>query len=101
MHSSPSSEFDEYAGNYDEALAMGLSITGETKEYYASARVRWLARRLATAKWPVRTVLDFGCGTGSGVPFLFDGLDAKLAPRSTLTVKATAPDGSSKSFTVL
>ncbi|HSU94077.1 MAG TPA: class I SAM-dependent methyltransferase [Gemmatimonadaceae bacterium] len=78
MQSPSSSEFDEYAGNYDEALAMGLSITGETKEYYASARVRWLARRLAAAKWPVRTVLDFGCGTGSGVPFLFDGLDAKL-----------------------
>jgi aconitate hydratase len=30
-----------------------------------------------------------------------EGLDAKLAPRSTLTVKATAPDGTSKSFTVL
>ena len=29
-------------------------------------------------KWPVRTVLDFGCGTGSGVPYLFDGLGAKL-----------------------
>jgi aconitate hydratase len=30
-----------------------------------------------------------------------EGLDAKLAPRSTLTVKATAPDGSTKSFGVL
>jgi aconitate hydratase len=30
-----------------------------------------------------------------------EGLDAKLAPRSTLTVRATAPDGTSKSFTVL
>ena len=71
-------EFDAYADSYDEALSMGLSITGESKEYYASARVWWLARRLAKAKWPVRTVMDFGCGTGSGVPFLFDGLDARL-----------------------
>jgi len=30
-----------------------------------------------------------------------EGLDAKLAPRTTLTVKATAPDGSTKSFKVL
>lgn len=70
-------EFDAYADNYDEALAMGLSITGEPMEFYARERVRWLAKRLAAAKWPVRAVLDFGCGTGSGVPFLFDGLGAK------------------------
>jgi Predicted methyltransferase (contains TPR repeat) len=78
MQPSANAEFDEYAGNYDEALARGLSVTGESKEYYASARVRWLAKRLAAAKWPVRTVLDFGCGTGSGVPFLFEGLHAQL-----------------------
>jgi SAM-dependent methyltransferase len=78
VHPPRDAEFDAYAENYDEALAMGLSITGEPKEYYASERVRWLAMRLAKAKWPVRTVIDFGCGTGSGVPFLFDGLGAKL-----------------------
>ena len=78
MEPSANAEFDAYADNYDEALAMGLSITGESKDYYASARVWWLAKRLARAKWPVRTVMDFGCGTGSGVPFLFDGLGAKL-----------------------
>jgi SAM-dependent methyltransferase len=75
---STNAEFDAYADNYDEALSMGLSITGESKEYYASERVRWVAKRIARAKWPVRTVIDFGCGTGSGVPFLFDGLSAKL-----------------------
>jgi len=78
MQPSTNTEFDAYAENYDEALAMGLSITGEPKEYYASERVRWLSKRLAKAKWPVRTVIDFGCGTGSGVPFLFDGLGARL-----------------------
>jgi SAM-dependent methyltransferase len=72
------SEFDAYAESYDEALAAGLSFTGESKDYFASRRVEWLARRLATAEWPVRTVLDFGCGTGSSVPFLFDGLNAKV-----------------------
>jgi aconitate hydratase len=33
--------------------------------------------------------------------FDIDGLDAKLAPRSTLTVRAKSADGSTKSFTVL
>lgn len=78
MESSNAAEFDAYAESYDEALAMGLSVTGEPKEYYAAERVWWLKKRLAAAKWPVRTVIDFGCGTGSGVPFLFDGLGAKL-----------------------
>lgn len=78
MEPSANAEFDAYANNYDEALAMGLSITGESKDYYASARVSWLARRLAGATWPVRTIMDFGCGTGSGVPFLIDGLGATL-----------------------
>jgi len=72
MRPAANAEFDEYAGNYDEALARGLSVTGESKEYYASARVRWLARRLAAEKWSVRSVLDFCCGTGSGVPYLFE-----------------------------
>jgi SAM-dependent methyltransferase len=72
------SDFDIYAQNYDEALALGLSFTGETKDYYAAGRVAWLAKRLASRKHAVRTVMDFGCGTGSGVPYLFDGLGAKL-----------------------
>lgn len=71
-------EFDAYAENYDEALAMGLSVTGESKDYYASGRIAWLATRLASHGHQVRTVLDFGCGTGSGVPYLFDGLGAHL-----------------------
>ncbi len=72
------SDFDIYAQNYDEALALGLSFTGETKDYYAAGRVAWLAKRLAAQKHAVRTVMDFGCGTGSGVPYLFDGLGARL-----------------------
>ncbi|MBA2684764.1 MAG: methyltransferase domain-containing protein [Gemmatimonadaceae bacterium] len=78
MQPETSAEFDAYAESYDEALALGLSFTGETKDYYASGRVAWLAKRLAERKHAVRSVMDFGCGTGSGVPFLFDGLNAKM-----------------------
>jgi SAM-dependent methyltransferase len=80
-------EFDAYAENYDEALAQGLSFTGETKDYYASGRVAWLAKRLAARHFAVSSVMDFGCGTGSGVPFLFDGLGAQ----TVLGVDVSAP----------
>jgi SAM-dependent methyltransferase len=69
-------EFDAYAANYDAALNQGLSMTGESKEYYASGRVQWMSRRLADHKMPTATCLDFGCGTGTSATFLRDGLGA-------------------------
>ncbi|MBX6331491.1 MAG: methyltransferase domain-containing protein [Gemmatimonadaceae bacterium] len=66
--------FDLVADCYDAALNEGLSLTGETKEYFARERVVLLARRLAERGLVPRSVLDFGCGTGSGVPFLLAGL---------------------------
>ena len=40
-------EFDEFAGNYDEALNEGLKFTGEGRDYFAAGRVEWLTQRLA------------------------------------------------------
>ncbi len=67
--------FDSYAGNYDEALNEGLAVSGENKEFYARGRVEWLAGCLARLGERPREIMDFGCGTGSGVPFLL-GLSA-------------------------
>jgi SAM-dependent methyltransferase len=70
--------FDEYAGQYDTALNQGLSLSGESKDYFAKARVRWLAARLhERGIWP-QQILDFGCGTGDTCPELLDGLNARL-----------------------
>jgi len=65
-------EFDQYAGSYDEALGRGLSATGESREYFAERRVRWLGQCLSElAPSPrVDAILDYGCGTGSTVPLL-------------------------------
>jgi len=71
------SEFDTYAGNYDEALAKGISVSGESKDYFAEGRVDWLAKRLRPLGVKPATVLDFGCGTGASAPFLFDILRAE------------------------
>ena len=56
--------FDEYEASYDAALQRGLALSGESKEYFADARLRWMARFLASSGLSGRRVLDFGCGTG-------------------------------------
>jgi SAM-dependent methyltransferase len=68
----PPASFDSYARNYDEALNQGLAVSGENKEYYARGRVQWLMRCLTPLGMRPREVLDFGCGIGSGVPFLLE-----------------------------
>ena len=70
-------EFDSYAHDYDAALNRGLAISGETKGYFANGRIRWLTRCLRNLGFHPRTVLDFGCGTGTATPFLIDILKAE------------------------
>lgn len=63
-------EFDQYAEDYDHALQKGLSVSGESKDYFAEGRVKWLAECLAKDRFAPRRILDFGCGTGSSAPYL-------------------------------
>jgi SAM-dependent methyltransferase len=69
-------EFDEYAAEYDAALRQGLSVSGENKEYFARGRIDWLARCLRKSGERPQSIMDFGCGTGSATPYLFELLDA-------------------------
>jgi SAM-dependent methyltransferase len=71
-------EFDQYAKSYDAALAEGLSVSGEDKTYFAQGRAAWLAKCLRDFPPPIRSVLDFGCGTGSSTPFLLEHLQPSL-----------------------
>lgn len=70
-------EFDQFAQTYDADLARGLSFSGEGKDYFARKRVEWLAHCLRGIGLTPRTVLDFGCGTGSAAPFLLEILGAE------------------------
>ncbi len=70
-------DFDAYADDYDVHLAKGLSLTGEDKSYYARGRLIRLAQRLSELGEKPETVMDFGCGTGTGVPFILDLLGAQ------------------------
>ncbi len=70
-------EFDDFAGNYDEALAQGIAVSGEDKDYFAHGRVAWLAECLRRLHTTPQSVLDFGCGTGSAAPYLL-GLNSAV-----------------------
>ncbi len=69
-------EFDAYAARYDEALAQGISVSGEDKDFFAEGRIVWLRGLLEKSGELPRSVLDFGCGTGSAAPFLRERLGA-------------------------
>jgi SAM-dependent methyltransferase len=67
-----SPEFDVFARDYDAALEQGLALSGEGRDYFARARMHWLARRLAHLDVETTSALDFGCGTGAATPYFFD-----------------------------
>lgn len=68
----PDARFDSYAAEYDAALAKGISVSGEDKNYFALGRVKWLSLRLEALGFEASHALDYGCGTGSATPFLLD-----------------------------
>jgi SAM-dependent methyltransferase len=79
-------EFDRFADTYDADLNQALSVSGETKDYFAHARVRWLAKRLRESGTVPRTAMDYGCGIGDTTTLLREnfklerivGLDVSL-----------------------
>jgi 2-polyprenyl-3-methyl-5-hydroxy-6-metoxy-1,4-benzoquinol methylase len=56
------SEFDQYSGSYQELLNASVSVTGETADYFAAYKARFIAER--TAPKANCTILDYGCGVG-------------------------------------
>jgi SAM-dependent methyltransferase len=72
------STFDDFADDYASTLNRGLAFSGENKDFYARARIEWLADALAELGRPrPERVVDFGCGTGTSVPLLADALGAR------------------------
>jgi SAM-dependent methyltransferase len=70
-------EFDQFAEDYDERLDQALSLSGESKEYFARGRVEWLARCLRQFQQTARVVLDYGCGIGNTAVLLREILRAE------------------------
>jgi SAM-dependent methyltransferase len=72
-------EFDRYAAIYDDELAKALSVSGESRDYFAAGRVTWLRKCLAKLGTSSARVLDFGCGDCRTTPMLKLELDAQTA----------------------
>jgi trans-aconitate methyltransferase len=58
--------FDAYVDDYDAACDRGLSLSGETRDYFARQRI--VRTRNLCRNRTIRGVLDFGCGVGSSTP---------------------------------
>jgi SAM-dependent methyltransferase len=69
-------EFDEFAPKYQQIMERSCALSGESPDFYAAERIRWLKRRLRKML-PIDTVLHFGCGTGGSINYFFDILDCK------------------------
>lgn len=63
-------EFDRFATSYEEDLAKSLAVTGEDRNFYAQKRIDWTAECCERLKFPVRRILDYGCGDGANAPML-------------------------------
>jgi SAM-dependent methyltransferase len=84
--------FDRYATSYDSELDAALSVSGETSAFFATGRIRWLAQRLAQRGTAIRTLMDFGCGTGSSAQRLLEVLraDSVIGVDSSMGLLETA-----------
>lgn len=96
-------EFDAFADNYDEALQQGLSLTGESKEYFASERVRWMQQILRDRGASTRHILDFGCGTGGSIPYLSEAFSPETligtdVSEDSLKIASAVPNPESYRF---
>ncbi len=86
--SSIAATFDAAAQSYEQQLQLGISLSGETANYFVRGRVRKLVEltQRYTKSQPT-TLLDFGCGVGNAVPELLDsyagtqltGVDCSIA----------------------
>jgi len=92
--------FDRFDTSYEEALARGVSATGEDAEFYLKERVAWFGRALTSLGVRATRVLDFGCGTGNVAQFLLTLPGAKevvgIDVSDGLLARARAEHGSSQ-----
>jgi len=72
----PAAEFDSFADTYDADIARALSVSGESKDYFANGRVGWLRERLRNLAERPGFAIDYGCGTGGSSVLLSEQLGA-------------------------
>ncbi len=62
-------EFDKFADAYRELHADNIRASGEPPEFFAEDKVRHLVELLKARGSSARSILDFGAGVGTSVPY--------------------------------
>jgi SAM-dependent methyltransferase len=83
-----SQEFDRYAHEYDEALAKGIRISGQNRDFFARGRIAWIAKELRKKGVASLSVMDFGCGTGLSTPYFYELLSATSVVGVDMSIKS-------------
>lgn len=65
------------AQDYDAELAQGLSLSGESKDFFAQGRLQAVGDFLRARGISGTRLLDFGCGIGGTTPTFFDLLQVE------------------------
>lgn len=76
-------EFDRFADEYSALHVRNIALSGEAPDYFAEYKIRDLARecpRGSGTDGTAMTVLDFGAGVGTSVPYM-----RKYFPNADLT----------------
>jgi len=54
--------FDSFAANYQDLVNENVRITGESSDYFAAYKARYIARKVVCSQ--TSRILDYGCGVG-------------------------------------
>jgi SAM-dependent methyltransferase len=81
--------FDNYAENYFEPLNKSLRISGESADFFALERIKWMKQKIDRfcPGYNINSVLDFGCGTGDTLPIIENIFHPKQLTGIDLSVK--------------
>jgi ubiquinone/menaquinone biosynthesis C-methylase UbiE len=64
------SEFDQFADEYEQLHARNLAVTGEKPEFFHQYKIRVLEQVVRRQGLDARAILDFGSGIGNSTRFL-------------------------------
>lgn len=67
-------EFDQYADDYAELHRASIAFSGCEPAYFARYKTACAAQCFQRTCEPDETLLDFGCGTGTSIPYFRDAL---------------------------
>ncbi len=69
--------FDSHASEYETQCMEGLSLSGESKAYFAEGRIAFLRAWWESEGRPApETIVDYGCGVGDVAPLLAEAFPA-------------------------